>query len=246
MSDFVISCIVPVYNGERYLREALDSILSQTYRLLEIIVVDDGSTDGTQAVVKGYGDQVKYIWQPNSGPAVARNRGMRAGTGDFVAFLDADDLWHREKLGRQMGRFVARPEVGVSVCYVQNFWSPESRLQGRSDARRVAEPQPGYLTQALLARKAVFELVGPFDGDLAHASELDWFMRAAEQDVVTELLADVLVYRRLHGGNFSQQFVSRSLDEHLGLLKASLDRRRRDDASASHSAEAQCADADAA
>src|SRR5688572_20501170 len=93
-----ISCIVPVYNGERYIREALDSILGQTYPNLEVVVVDDGSTDATAAAVASYGNRVSYLWQPNAGPVAARNLGLGAATGDYVAFLDADDLWHLEKL----------------------------------------------------------------------------------------------------------------------------------------------------
>ena len=121
----LISGIVPVYNGERYLRETLDSMLAQTYQPLEVIVVDDGSTDGTPKVVAGYGDRVRYIYQENSGPAIARNRGIDAARGEFIAFLDADDLWHPEKLMRQMTRFEARQELELSITYVQNFWITE-------------------------------------------------------------------------------------------------------------------------
>ena len=108
MGKFLVSCIVPVYNGERYLREALDSILAQTYRPLEIIVADDGSADGTAGVVATFGDQVRYVRQHNQGPSSARNLGIRVPTGDFIAFLDADDLWHPEKLARQIARFQTR------------------------------------------------------------------------------------------------------------------------------------------
>ena len=94
----LISCIVPVFNGERYLAEALDSILAQTWRPLEVIVVDDGSTDGTAHIAAGYGAEVSYIHQANAGPAAARNRGLDAARGEFIAFLDADDLWHKDKL----------------------------------------------------------------------------------------------------------------------------------------------------
>src|SRR2546426_10667200 len=98
MKESLISCIVPVFNGERYLHETLNSILAQTYRPLEIIVADDGSTDGTRTIVASYGQQVRYLWQLNAGPAAARNLGLTAAKGEFIAFLDADDLWHPEKL----------------------------------------------------------------------------------------------------------------------------------------------------
>ena len=92
MQSPLISCIVPVYNGERYIKEALDSILAQTYRPLEIIVADDGSTDGTESVVANYGNRVRCLWQPNAGPAAAWNLGVRAAQGEFVVFLDSDDV----------------------------------------------------------------------------------------------------------------------------------------------------------
>jgi glycosyltransferase involved in cell wall biosynthesis len=121
----VVSCIVPVYNGERYLAEALESILGQTYRSLEVIVVDDGSTDGTAAVLATYRQRITCLHQTNAGHAAARNRGLAVARGEFVAFLDADDLWHPEKLARQMARFQARPELDASVTHVQNFWMAE-------------------------------------------------------------------------------------------------------------------------
>jgi glycosyltransferase involved in cell wall biosynthesis len=115
MKPSLISCIVPVFNGEKYLGEALDSILKQTYRPLEIIVADDGSTDGTTAVTARYGKQIRYLRQDNAGASTARNFGLNAARGEFVAFLDADDLWHLEKLERQMARFETRPELDLSV-----------------------------------------------------------------------------------------------------------------------------------
>ena len=102
MTAPLISCVVPVFNGERYLGEALDSILAQTYRPLELLVVDDGSTDGAAALVTRYRDQTRPLFQPNAGQAAARNLGLSVARGEFVAFLDADDLWHPEKLARQM------------------------------------------------------------------------------------------------------------------------------------------------
>jgi len=226
MSEAPISCIIPVYNGERYLREALDSILAQTYPVLEIIVVDDGSSDGTADVVRSYGDSVRYLWQPRNGPVVARNLGLGAVQGEFVAFLDADDYWHPEKLSHQMARFRAREELSVSVTHVQNFWSPElvDGMQSQSSGR--LDPLPGYVTQTLLARRATFDAVGSFDATRKHASELDWFLRAIAQGEVIELLADVLVHRRLHRHNYSRLSAATSRDQHLKVIKASLDRRR--------------------
>ncbi len=227
IAQALISCIIPVYNGEPYLREAIDSILAQTCRPLEIIVVDDGSTDGTADVAGGYGARLVYVRQTNAGPAAARNRGVGLARGEFVAFLDADDLWHPEKLQRQMARFQARSELGYCVAHVQNFWIPELKEEAEKFRdHRIAKPLPGYVTATLLARRSVFDTVGQFDPTLGHGDSTEWFLRAAEHGAVMELLPDVLLYRRLHQANRSRFLASRSRDQFLGILKATLDRRR--------------------
>jgi glycosyltransferase involved in cell wall biosynthesis len=224
----LISCIVPVFNGERYLGEALDSILAQTYRPLEVIVVDDGSTDGTAGVVARYGGRVAYLFQPNAGHAAARNLGLGAARGEFVAFLDADDLWHPEKLARQMARFHARPELDLCVTHVRNFWIPElADGRERHRGRRHGQALPGYSTVTLLTRRALFESMGRFDPTLRHGDDTEWFLRAADRGAVRELLPDVLVYRRLHHANRSRGLASESRDEYVHILKTRLDDRRR-------------------
>ena len=160
MKSALISCIVPVYNGERYVGEALDSILAQTYRPLEVIVVDDGSTDRTAEVVAGYGGQARYIFQSNAGLAMARNLGLTAVQGEFAAFLDADDVWHPEKLDRQIARFKARPELDLCITHVQNFWIPELKEEAkRFRNHRFSQPLPGYVFQTLLAPRVVFDKI---------------------------------------------------------------------------------------
>jgi len=145
VSGPLISCIVPAFNGEHYRGEALDSILSQTYRPLEILVVDDGSTDRTAALVTSYRDRVRSLFQPNAGQAAARNLGLSEARGEFVAFLDQDDLWHPEKVERQMARFAVRPELDLCVTHACNFWIPEVRERAARyrDHRRMAGSLPG-------------------------------------------------------------------------------------------------------
>jgi glycosyltransferase involved in cell wall biosynthesis len=228
----VVSCIVPVYNGERYLAEALESILGQTYRPVEVIVVDDGSTDGTAAVLAAYGQRITCLHQTNAGHAAARNRGLAVARGEFLAFLDADDLWHPEKLALQMARFQARPELDASITQVQNFWMPELDAEAAyfRDQRR-GGPLPGYSPVTLLASRGLFSRIGPFNAALRHGADTDWFLRATEQGAVVELLPRVLVYRRLHASNFSRGRVATSHDEYLQIVKTALDRRRTGEAS---------------
>ena len=226
----LISCIVPVYNGEKYLGEAIESILKQSYGPIELIIADDGSTDGTGSIAARYSKQVRYLRQLNAGPAAARNLGMSAAEGEFVGFLDADDLWHFEKLDRQMARFRERPELAYCIAHVQNFWIPEL-IEEEKQFRdhRISKALPGYATGTLLARRDCFNAVGEFNTAIKHADDTEWFLRATEQGAVMELLPDVLLYRRLHYTNLSRVKASNSRDQYLRVLKSALDRRRRQD-----------------
>ncbi len=227
MTSPLISCIVPVYNGERYLGETLDSILAQTHRPIEVIVVDDGSTDGTAAVVAGYADRVRYIRQPRAGPLVAYNRGVASARGAYLAFLDADDLWHPDKLARQMARFQERPDLALCITHVQNFWIDALAVEAaRFRGHRRGQPVPGYTVVTLLARAEVFDRIGQFDAALRRRFQADWFARARDHGVTLELIPDVLAYRRLHASNMSRGDHGSIRDDYLTVVKRSLDRRR--------------------
>jgi glycosyltransferase involved in cell wall biosynthesis len=224
----LISCIVPVFNGERYLRETLDSILAQTYRPLEVIVVDDGSTDGTAAVAAGYGERVRRVWQANAGEVVARNRGLHEAGGEFIAFLDADDRWHPEKLSRQLARFNERPELDLCFTRFQNFWMPElAQEKKRHQGNPLYEPASAYWISALLARRAAFEKFGNFvDDGSRQPQSMIWFLNAIEQGAVIDILPEVLLHRRLHRDNLSRQ-KGKGLDDLFPILKAWRDHQRR-------------------
>ena len=224
----LISCIVPVFNGERYLGEAIESIRKQSYRPIEIIIADDGSTDGTASIVARYSKQVRYLRQHNAGPAAARNLGLSAGGGEFVGFLDADDLWPLDKLDTQMARFRECSELGFCIAHVQNFWIPELiEEEKRFRDHRISKPLPGYVTGTLLARRDCFKTVGHFNTAIEHADDTEWFLRANERGAAMELMPDVLLYRRLHYTNLSRVNASNSRDQYLQVLKMALDRRRR-------------------
>ncbi len=223
----LVSCIVPVFNGERYLAEALDSILAQTYQPLDVIVVDNDSTDGTVQVAAGYGERITYFRQANAGPAGGRNRGLDAARGEFIAFLDADDLWHEEKLARQMARFEVRPELELCLTHLQHFWGPEMKDEEELFRdHRFSGALPAYVVQAMLARRALFDAVGRFDPSLTPNEDTDWFMRAVDRGTVTEILPDVLIFRRMHESNLSRDQTT-MFDLLPRIFKASLDRRRR-------------------
>ena len=225
MTNSLVTCIIPVYNGEPYLGEALESVLNQTYRSVEVIVVDDGSTDRTPEVVASYGSRVSYRRQANAGAPSARNLGLGAASGEWIGFLDADDLWHPEKLAKQLA--FQKAGLDFSVTLIQNFWIPELAREAElfRDHPR-GRPLPGYVTGTMLARRSAFERVGPFNGNVRHADSADWFIRAREAGLTGGLLEEVLVRRRIHEGNVSRQRAEQSRDEFLTLLKRKADARR--------------------
>src|SRR5262249_17853199 len=152
--------------------------------------------------------------------------------GDFIAFLDADDLWHPEKLERQLARFQAYPELDYCVTYCQNFWIPELEMEAEKyQNHRISRPMPGYVTKTLMALPALFDKLGLFNSALAHGDSTEWFLRAAQHGAVMELLPEVLMYRRLHPANRSRIRAATSREEYLRLVNLSLDRRRRSEQS---------------
>ena len=226
----LVSCIVPVHNGARFIEEALASIDGQPYQPKEIIVVDDGSTDATAEVVAGTGITLRYLKQEQAGGPSARNHGMREARGSFFAFLDADDRWHPDKLARQMARFSARPELEISVAHVQNFWMPEVEAErARLAGHRRAAAIPGYTASTLVARREVFDRLGPFKAAMQHGEQTEWFLRARQSGAVIELLPDVLLERRMHGDNVSRHKAEASLNQYFQLLRGHIDQLRKTD-----------------
>jgi glycosyltransferase involved in cell wall biosynthesis len=223
----LVSCILPVYNGAPHLRDAVDSILAQDHRELEVIAIDDGSGDESAQMLAAYGSALTVVTQPNAGPAAARNRGLALARGAFVAFLDQDDRWHPHKLSRQLAHLARDRRLDVSVAHVESFWAaatgtpPEPRVADQPRSGVV----PGYVTGAMLARRRVFDRVGGFSQDCRYVDSLDWFARAAECGAVVALLPDVLLYHRVHAGNLSRHGHD-SRAECLRVVRAALERRR--------------------
>jgi glycosyltransferase involved in cell wall biosynthesis len=228
MSDALVSCIIPCYNGARYLGECVGSILAQGHRPLEVIVVDDGSTDDPAEVVRSFGNEVRYHRRENGGPGAACNTGLALARGAFVAFLEQDDLWVPGKLERQLAELARDPQLDYCVSHIQNFWVAELAAEDRRHQHLpVMQPVPGYVVQTLLSRRRTFDTVGCFDEALRFACATDWFMRADEAGARGLLLPDVLTRRRLHPGNFSRLNRDQSREQFLHVVKSMLDRRRK-------------------
>ena len=230
MTTGTVSGVVPVHNGERFLAEALESMLGQSLPLLEVIVIDDGSTDGTAEVAASFGDRVRYVHQDNAGPSIARNAGIAIAQGALITFLDADDIWHREKVASQVARFEERPELDYCVTAIQNFWMDEVAEEGERFASHPrGKPMPGYITQTLMVRRRAFDAIGVFDTRLKHVDAADWFLRAREHGAIEEYLPEVLTYRRMHRRNRSREKATTSLDESLEFAWRAMRKARKQD-----------------
>jgi glycosyltransferase involved in cell wall biosynthesis len=183
----LVSAIIPVYNGQAYLAEALESVLTQTYKPIECIVVDDGSTDATGDVVRHFGDQIRYVRRAHEGVAAARNAGASIAQGQFLAFLDADDLWEESKIERQMTLFADRPELGLVYCALERV-----DRRGRS-LGALSVPNPDEALRNILLQRGpwpsiaqtgvipvvVFAAAGRFDERLSTAADSDLAWRIA-------------------------------------------------------------------
>jgi glycosyltransferase involved in cell wall biosynthesis len=223
--DELVSVVIPAHNSRRYIVPALESILAQQHRPLEILVVDDGSTDLTAQIVRGYAPEVRLIEQEQRGHPAARNAGVRAATGEFLGFLDHDDLWSPGKLERQMASFHHNPALDLVFGHIQNFFTPEMTPE---ECRRVAvplQPLPGLLQGAMLARRRSFDRVGLFSEERGTGDFLDWYGRAMLARMNTEMLPETLVYRRIHANNY-QRTHKHERREYLRAVKDLLDRRR--------------------
>jgi glycosyltransferase involved in cell wall biosynthesis len=217
-----VTCVVPVFNGEKYLAEALESVFSQTYEPIEVVVVDDGSTDSTPAILAGFGDKIRSVRQENSGPSAARNRGIEESRGDYIAFLDADDLWVAEKTATQMRRFASTPRLSVSTCLMQNFWMPELQEEAsRFKDTTVARPQPGP-SQTMLVQREAFDRIGLFDPAIGHRDTQDWIVRAREAGARFDQVDQVLVRRRLHANNLSRSRGERDSEDLFAIIQKKL------------------------
>jgi len=221
----LVSVIIPVYNYERYLAQAIKSVLAQTYRPVEIIVVDDGSTDGSAEVTKRFTSPVKYCFQHHSGIGAARNCGIHLTQGDLIAFLDADDLWMKDKLARQMKALNDNPELDMVFGYARQFYSPDLAKSMKEKVHYPQETMPAYCAGTLLIKRATFLSVGFFATDCCVGEFIDWYLKAMELGLTSLMLPAVLMKRRVHSKN-TVICHTNSKTDYLRILKASLDRRR--------------------
>jgi glycosyltransferase involved in cell wall biosynthesis len=215
----LVSVIIPVHNGEPFIAEAIASVLAQRHRPIEIVVVDDGSTDASAAIVRAQGKAVRYRYQPRAGVAAARNAGLALAAGDLIGFLDQDDLWAKDKLAVLLPRLAADPRL-------EAIYGLTSRIV--MGQREAPAPVFDWHLGSALFRRSLFSLIGRFDETVRyHADDTDFFLRLRESGARIDYVDRVTLTYRTHGGNTSLAMGGPARVFFVEVLKRSLDRRRK-------------------
>jgi glycosyltransferase involved in cell wall biosynthesis len=214
VSSPLVSVVIPTYNYGRFIGETVESALAQTYRPVETIVVDDGSTDDTRERLAVYGSRVRYIYQQNRGLSAARNAGIRASQGEFIALLDSDDLWMPDKLERQVAVCVQEPDSGLVAT--ERFAIDETGQRLDYVAESCAQAGfceltmrdllefPAFSPSSVVARKGALMAVGGFDESLTAVEDMEMWVRIAARFRVLRLNA-TLTGQRFHHRSMSHQ-----------------------------------------
>jgi glycosyltransferase involved in cell wall biosynthesis len=223
----LVSVIIPVFNYDRYLGDAIESVLGQTHQNLDVIVVDDGSTDRSGEVAKSFAAKgVRYSPQEHTGIGETRNRGVELARGDYLAFLDADDRWPDEKLERQLQAFDNDPALEMvfgQAVQLQN--GPEWEAGVKDKKVAAGSLVPGMVAGTMLIKRDAFFRVGKFPGGLKVGEFVDWYARAVELQVRSLVLPDLFLWRRIHDSNQGIR-ERQSVSDYARVLKAKLDRKR--------------------
>ena len=204
MTPPLLTVVIPAFNRERYLGDALGSVLAQGHDALDLIVVDDGSTDATAAVARRFA-AVRCISRPHGGAAAARNTGVAAARGELLAFLDSDDLWVEGKVACQIAALRAGPGAAMVFGWVRHFLSPEVSDALRARMLCPPDPGPGRCCGTMMITREAMGRVGRFDETLGAGEFIDWYSRARDAGTSEVMVERVVLRRRLHGGNLGFQ-----------------------------------------
>lgn len=222
----MVSVVISAYNSESYLEDAITSVLEQDWEPIELIVVDDGSTDNTVAVASRFGSRVRTIHGSDDGLAATRNRGTAASNGEYLVHLDADDVLLRDAIRTLMVAVTSQPPCHIAAGKFACFVSPELSDDVASRFRVPTAPQHGHLSGVAIVRADVFDRVGPFDESYKPASDLQWWLRAREHDIGIRMIDDVVLHRRIHDSNSSLRESAAHKEVSLRLAREVLRRKR--------------------
>ena len=219
-----VSVIIVVKNGEKYLKQAIESVLAQSHQPSEIFVVDGKSTDRTYQIVKSY-QNIRYIVQTKNGLANARNTGIDNAKGELIAFLDHDDCWPENKLKVQINQFIHQPEIQYSYGRVKQFLEPGCKLRSGYAERLLKESQEGRTPGTLVVRKSLFNQVSNFNSKFIIGCDVEWFTRVKDYKIPFKYTNEILLYKRIHDTNLSRN-VHLNRKELFQIVQQSLKRQR--------------------
>ena len=219
----LVSVVMPCYNTERYIAQAIDSIFAQGLNSVQVVVIDDGSSDRSAEIARSFGDSVECKSQPNAGIAAARNAGIAIARATYLAFLDADDIWTPGSLNLRLERL----RQGAQCVFggVENFISPELSKEERDRFGFCPPAMIARLAGTMLIERQAFDRVGAFDPSLRVGEMLDWVARMDQAGVRSVLIDDIVLRRRIHGNNTVLRSQTEKGD-YLKVLRTSLARRR--------------------
>jgi len=218
------SVIMPVRNGERFLSQAIESVLGQSYRPIEIVLVDGQSTDCTAAIARSYAE-VRYLQQADRSVGGAYNMGIEAAAGDFLAFLSHDDLWTPDKLTTQIDYLIGHPETLYTVARAEFFLEPGCAPPAGLRPELLRRDWPAFIMETLVARREAFRRAGMLDPELSSAEDVDWFARARDLGIPMTVIDRVLLRKRIHERNTSL-VVTENTRNLLAALRRSVARKR--------------------
>jgi glycosyltransferase involved in cell wall biosynthesis len=221
MSGGLVSVVMPAFEEEAFIAEALRSVLAQTYRPVELIVVDDGSGDRTAEIAAAH--EARVLRRPHRGAAAACNAGLTLARGDYWTIFDADDVMAPERLSRQVAHLEQHPELGIVLGLTEAFVSPGEPRPPHYNLDWDDGPFPAC-TGTVLARRAVLDLVGPFDETRELCYDLDWLARAKDAGVCAGQVDHVALRYRIHRANATSDARAVNLAM-LKVLRESLHRR---------------------
>lgn len=225
MENPLVSIIMVVKNGERFIRQALESILAQSYRPFEIILVDGKSQDKTIEIATEF-SQIRILQQPGIGVSDGYNTGIRTANADFVAFLSHDDLWTPSKLTLQMNYLIEHPEIMFTNCLTTFFLEPGAEIPEGFRRHLLVGEHPAMIMENLVARKTVFDQVGYFNNSLRTAEDVDWYSRATDLKIPSFMLHQALLLKRIHDRNISMD-VDKNNKNLLHALRSSVERKKK-------------------
>ena len=221
----VISVIIPTYNAAKFIRDAIQCVLDQDYPSVEIIVIDDGSTDNTGEIIQSIDADIRYYKQDNNGAASARNRGIKDASSHLIAFLDVDDLWPENNLRVLVDELMDDHELQVVHGHAQLMMMDDET--GKFEYVGNPEESFPYYIGAGLYRRSVFQDVGLFDEELAFAEDTDWFERAKHLGIPVKRIDQVTLFVRRHDNNMTSGKADHELHP-LRMVKKTLDRLRKE------------------